>query len=293
MKKALNLIALLLLTLFLTSCFKREIVPIPVPDDYDAISEATPSDKIRVGLVSGVYSDMFVQAILPSLEEKGYTVEVINYGDSSSPNAALAQSEIDLNMYQSYKALNNYKFENNAALSAIAEVPTAQMGIFSPKYGSLREIENGANVSLPFESDEFAHALAVLEDAGLLSLDPSIDRSNATWSDIITNRYDLKFNPVRSQNLINSFNSSDLLVIDSSYAASGEIELPVPIYGEVGDDHLTVIVVRTADLYARFVSDIIDIVYSDEYRDIIAKEDGEFVNYQRPRSFYEQFEMSE
>lgn len=287
MKNTLKLLIVLLLALSFTACAGREIVPLPVADDYDAVTGATPSSKLRVGLVPGLYSDMFNQIIQPLLEEAGYDIEITYYENYAVPNIALAKGQIDLNMYQHYASLNNYKFDNNAALSAIAEIPTAPMGIYSPEYGSLKEIENGATVSIPNESAELSRALIVLESAGLLTLDPGINKNEATVDDIKSNPYDLKFSTARADKLILSFMICELTVIDSSYAEKDGIGMPSALYKEVMDEeYLVVIAVRTDSLYAQFVSDIIGIVYSDEYKAAIAREDGAFADCQRPRSFY-------
>jgi len=100
-----------------------EKVILPVATDYEYAATAE-IKEIRVGFIHGVYEDMFIEAIMPSLEKMGYTVVPVYYDDHIRPNFALAQYEIDLNVFQHYAYLNNFKFENDLALSAITEIPT-------------------------------------------------------------------------------------------------------------------------------------------------------------------------
>ena len=76
-------LALLVGAVFLTGCGKTED------------SENT----IRVGVCAGPYGDMFKEAIQPSLEEKGYKIEITEFSDYVQPNNALAENEIDVNMF--------------------------------------------------------------------------------------------------------------------------------------------------------------------------------------------------
>ncbi|MDR1813152.1 MAG: hypothetical protein LBQ87_10040 [Candidatus Fibromonas sp.] len=104
----------------------NEMVTLPVAADYEyaAIAE---TKEIKIGFVSRTYGDMFVETIMPSLKKMGYKITLVYYDDYIRPNFALSQNEIDLNIFQYYAYLNNFKFENDLALSAITEIPTADL----------------------------------------------------------------------------------------------------------------------------------------------------------------------
>lgn len=277
----------LLLILLLTACAEREIVPLPVADDYDVIAGATPSAELRIGLVPGLYAEMFNHVIQPLLDDMGYATEVVYYGSYAAADIALDEGRIDLNMCQHYESLTDYKFSSSVALSAIAEVPTAPMGIYSSFYNSIKDIENGAKVSIPAEGTELSRALLVLENAGLLTIDPGINKSEAGMGNVISNPYKLEISTYPASTLSETLTFCQLSVIDGGYAVKDQLALSDAIYHEVMDkNYLVVIAVRTDSLHAQFVSDIITIVSSDEYKNAIAKEDGAFADCQRPRSFY-------
>ena len=279
---------IILLTLLLTGCSGRQIVDMPVVSNYEITAESYKNMHLRVGLVPGAYAEIFTAAIQPSLEELGYIIEIIYYDNYQLPNISLARGLIDLNIYQHYKSLNSFKFENDLALSAIAEIPTLPMGIFSSVYKSIDDIETNAVVSVPMDYTNRARALALLEDARLITFDKYDDKNTITETDIVDNPLNLRFNTIRAENLVRSLSICELSVIDGSYAINGGLSLSDALYTEELDaDHLIVIAVRTEDLSSEFVRDIIDVVHSDKYMQAIINPDGTFANFQRPRSFIE------
>ena len=116
----------------------NERVTLPVAADYEYAATAE-IKEIKVGFVRGPYENMFIEAVMPSLEKIGYTVVPVYYDDYIRPNFALAQYEIDLNIFQHYAYLNNFKFKNDLALSAIAEIPT-EPGNMSVAKGSFKVV---------------------------------------------------------------------------------------------------------------------------------------------------------
>jgi len=276
-------IACIMFICVFSACSGISEVNLPVVDDYE-YDEVTEIVNLKVGVVSGPYGDMFKEAILPSLEEMGYSASFSYYNDYSSPNVALAQNEIDLNIFQHYTYLNSFKFEHNLALTAIMEIPTVSMGVFSNSIKSLDDIKNGITVSVPDDSSNLARALWVLESANVISLDPFIDKSKAVVSDIISNPYNMRIIPMKAHELVQSLDVFDVSVVNGNYAISGGLYLPDALYQEVlVENYINVIAVRTDDLTKQFVRDIIDIIYSNEFCDVVTDPEGKYVGFQWPR----------
>src|SRR5690625_1641179 len=104
-------------------------------------------DEITFGATTGPYSDMVTKAIKPLLEEKGYKVENIEFSDYIQPNNALDNGDIDANLFQHKIYYEAFAEENDMDLSELIIVPTAPMGLFSNKYESVDEIEEGSTRS--------------------------------------------------------------------------------------------------------------------------------------------------
>jgi len=289
-------LAILLLLIILSAALflflahsENEMVVLPVVADYELPAIVERKD-LKVGVVPGPYGDMFMEAIMPSLEKMGYTATLVHFDDFVSPNFALAQGEIDLNIFQHYTYLNNFKFENDLALSAITEIPTISMGVYTNnlKYRSVDDLDIGVTVSIPADSSNLARALMVLEAAGIINLNPFIDRSKATIADIISNPLDIQFVPIEAHNLVNSLRTYDLSVINGNFALSGGLRPSEALYNEMlAKDYINVIAVRTEDLNKQFVRDIIYVIHTHNFRDIIVNPTGKYADFQRPRSFYD------
>jgi len=280
-----KLLILLILILPIIACQERQIIYMPAVADYQFIWRDE-RKSLKVGVVAGPYGDMFTEAIMPSLEKMGYTASLVYYDDFVSPNFALAQNEIDLNIFQHYAYLNSFKFEHDLALSAISEIPTISMGIYSRRYNSLNELSPGITISIPDDSTNLARALRVLESADIIRLNPFIDKSKATIGDIISNPRRIRLVLIEAHNLVATLNRYDVSVINGNFAISNGLNPSDALYNEVlAENYINVIAVRTEDLSSQFVRDIIQVIHSNEYKEVIINPNGRYVDFQHPRSF--------
>ena len=243
---------------------------------------------LRVGVVPGPYGGMFMDAIEPTLAARGYTVELILFNDFIQPNHSLAQGQTDLNVFQHKRFLNSFKFEHNLELSPIAEVPTVSMGIFSANINTLEDINEGAVVAIPNDETNLARALRVLQSSGLISLNPLADAAHAVVEDVIRNPRNLAFNLIEASQLVSELERSDLAVITGGFAYAGGLDIAGALYNEILlDGYMIVVTVRTEDLARHFVSDILDIIHSDNFKNAITDENSPFIGFQRPRYFFQ------
>lgn len=238
---------------------------------------------IRVGVCAGPYGDMFKEAIQPSLEEKGYTVEITEFSDYVQPNNALADNDIDVNMFQHSTYLKKFSEEHGLELSYLTEIPTAAMGVFSEKYKSLNEAADGAAAAIPNDDTNLSRALRVLAQTGIITIDPSIDPSKATVNDISENPKNLTFTEVSAEILPSVLDSTDFAVINGNYAIGAGLDLADAVYNEqLAEGYFNVIAVRTADVDSQFAKDITEIVHSDAFRSVIEDESKQYTAFARP-----------
>ena len=283
-QRLLLLSAILLFNLpLLFACSDSGSQELPVVSDYlfDPIIEVK---ELRVGVVSGPYWDMFEEAILPSLMEKGYTATRVYYTDYESTNFAFAENEIDLNIFQHYDYLNTFKFENDLALSAIMDIPTVSMSIFSEHYNSIDQFDYGITASIPDDVSNLARALRVLEAANIITLDPAIDKTKATIGDITSNPNNIQLVPISAHHLVATRSEYRISVIPGNFAISSGLDLSKALYTEVLTEYYKIVlVVRTEDLNKQFVRDIIEVIHSDRFRETISDPAGSYLNFQLPR----------
>lgn len=270
--------------IFTTSCANKSNIVLPVVEDYDTDHAIAEKKHLRLGTVSEIYGKMYLEAIQPILAKKGYTVELMSYDDYMKPNLALAHNEIDLNIFQHIKYLNTFKLDYDLNLTAIAEIPTASMGIYSSKLKSLDDLAFGATVSIPDDETNLSRSLSLLESAGLIMIDKYVDNAKATTEDITGNPKNIQFSFLEAPMLVQSLDNHDLSVINGNFAISAGFQLSDALYNEIlSENYINVIAVRTSDLDKQFVQDIIDAVDSDEFTKVIMDVNGAYSGFQLPR----------
>ena len=286
--RVLSAVLVIIALISLTSCMGARD-----SDISDIIEKATyriepvaERKNLKLGVAAGPYGAMFMDTILPFLATKGYTVELVEYGDFIQPNMALSNYEVDLNMFQHYRYLNSFKFEHDLDLSAIAEIPTVSMGVFSSRFRTLEDIGVRSTVAIPDDATNLARALRVLETAGVVTIDPLIDKSRATVADLTRNLKELEFVLAPANELVSMLSQNGVAVINGNFAFAGGLNISDALYNEVLlEGYVNVIAVRTEDLGRQFVQDILDVIHSDDFQNAIVRSDSKYNGFQRPLYF--------
>ncbi|ADC49857.1 putative ABC solute binding periplasmic lipoprotein [Alkalihalophilus pseudofirmus OF4] len=241
---------------------------------------AEDKSKITFGSTAGPYSDMVSNAIKPVLEEKGYEVEVVEFSDYVQPNIALNNGSIDANLFQHKIYMENFAEENNMELSEVIVVPTAPMGIYSNKYDSLDEIEEGTQIAIPNDPTNAARAFLILEEEGLIKVDPDVNPLVISERDVIENPKNIVFQPIEAGQLPRAVDSVDLSAVPGNFALSANMDLLDALKLEtMPDEYRNRVVVSTENLDQSFVEDIKEAVESSEFEEVI---DSEFEGFGKP-----------
>ena len=243
---------------------------------------AKKENQITVGVAAGPYGDMFKQAIAPGLEKKGYHIEIREFSDYVQPNLALANKDIDVNLFQHLTYLNNFKQARNLDIIAIGFVPTAGAGIYSNKITDFSQLKQGDQVTISSDVTNEARALRILEAAGLIKLDANVDKNNLTPKDIIENPYGIEIVPIEAPQTPRSLDNVALSVVNGNYAIGAGLDLSKALYHEVLDkDHKNVIAIR-AESKDSLGKDIIEVLQSPEFNQLINDKNGIFHTFQKP-----------
>ena len=238
---------------------------------------------LRVGVCAGPYGDMFVEAVQPEPEKKGYRIQIVEFSDYVQPNNALAEKEIDVNVFQHSTYLKKFSADHGLELSYLTEIPTAAMGIFSDKVKSISELPEGSVIAIPNDDTNLSRALRVLAQTGAVELDPSIDASKAGVKDVAVNPKRFSFKEVNAEILPSVLDSVDAAVINGNYAMSAGLKLSDAVYNEqLQAGYFNVIAVRTEDVEKDFSKEITQIVHSDSFRKVIENPNGQYVAFGRP-----------
>lgn len=233
---------------------------------------------ITIGATSGPYTDMVNNGMKPELENMGYTVEVVEYSDYIQPNNALINGHLDANVYQNKWFMDNFNESENENLVSLIEVPTAPMALYSNKYNSLDEIEQGSEIALPPDPANVSRSFKVLDDAGLITLKEDADLFRLTESDIIENKKDLKFIFQDAGQLPRSVDQIGLSMVPGSYAIVSGLDLNDSIQLEKMHNQITtLVVVDEENKDSQLAKDLIKSVESEHFKEVIEEDFDGFV----------------
>lgn len=238
------------------------------------------SQNIRLGATAGPYSDMLNKAIVPGLEERGYTVEVVEFSDYIQPNIALDNGDLDANLFQHTVYLENFEQENNMDLTGLITVPTAPMGIYSNQYDSIEAIEDGATIAIPNDPVNAARAFLILEAEGLVELDPEAEVLQVSERDIVTNTKNLVFQPIEAGQLPRAVEGSDLAAVPGNFALAADMNLlDALVLENMPDQYRNVVAVTAENEDSQLAADLVEVVESEEFDEVIR---AEFEGFGRP-----------
>jgi len=274
MKKTALILSLILAIGLLAGCGSKDAST----GSGDAKQEE--SKAIKIGATAGPYSDMITKAIKPILETKGYSIELVEFGDYVQPNLALSNGDLNANLFQHKIYMENFAKENKIELSELISVPTAPMGIYSSKFKSLDEVADGSTVAIANDPTNLARTLGLLQDAGLITVNKDIDPLRVSEKDVKDNPKHLVLQPIEAAQLPRAVDSADLSLVPGNFALAAKMNLLDALKLEnMPDDYRNRVVVNTADLDKQFAKDLKEAVESAEFEKTI---DEQFKGFGKP-----------
>lgn len=237
MKKLLALILTLALVLCAANAFALEKVTIA----------ATPVPHVVI-----------LEFIAPFMEELGYELDIKTFTDYVLPNQVVESGEIDANYFQHTAYLFDFNEKNGTHLVPVIPVHFEPMGVFKGKCDSLENLKDGATIGVPNDTSNEYRALALLQQLGLITLDPEAGVS-AGKVDIIDNPKNLKIEEIEAAQLPRMLQDFDLAVINGNYALDADLKPTKDgLFVESADSefatlYANIVAVRPADLDSDWV----------------------------------------
>lgn len=195
-------------------------------------AEEDDKTTINVGTSPGPYSELFMDAIAPILEEDGFTIETTDFTELLQADISLDEGSIDLNVDQHTAYYKNFNDEKGANLTSITPIPTVPTGIFPGRKDTLDEIEDGDVVGIPKDPSNAARAYAILQKADLITLEDDIDLVNVTQNDIVENKHNLDIQEMDSAQIPRALDDLDYGVIPGSIIYSSGLDASLSLLDE-------------------------------------------------------------
>src|SRR5699024_11568644 len=238
----------------------------------------------RIGTTVGDFADMVRDSVKPQLEKKGYDVELVVFTDYVLPNRALADGSLEINTFQHLPYLNSFKTLNELELRGVFQITTGPLSIYMSQKDDLSVSEKGAKFAVPNDPSNFSRSLALLVDAGIITLKPGTDSLKATKNDITENPHNIELVMIEAPQLPRVRPDVDYVVIPGNYAASSNIPFSDALFADPGFVFINWAAVKTADIDAPWLKDVTEAYNSEEFKAYAAEC---FAGYKYPQSWQE------
>ena len=241
MKKFFALVVSLILILSLTACGGSDSSTDSAPASGASSADPAAKTEIVYGKSQGPYTELFEAAIVPILEEQGYTLKGVDFSDLLTADIALNDGDVDVNVEQHTAYAENFNSNNNGDLVPISPIPTVPAGIYSGTHTSLDEVTDGAKIAVPNDASNTARAYVLLQKIGWITLDSGVD-------------------PAAIQDF-------DYVIITGSIVYNAGIDPSAALATEDILDHLILqVVVKEGNKNADWAQAIVDAYHSDRFK---------------------------
>ncbi len=177
--------------------------------------------KLKIGATPVPHAEI-LNFIKPALEKDGVKIEIIEFSDYVKPNLSLNDKELDANFFQHEPYLETFVKERKLELVSAGKIHIEPMGTYSKTVKDLKDLPDGARVTIPNDPTNGGRALALLESAKLLKLKEGVG-VNAVVGDIVENPKNLKIVEIEAALLPRSLDDTEISVINSNFAMEAKL----------------------------------------------------------------------
>lgn len=255
MKKILKLLSLFFVLLIVSACSNNQ-----------AASEEPRT--FSVGVVSDLNAEIW-ESVAPRLkEEKNIDLEVVQFTDFVQPNVAVADGEIDANVFQYPPTIAEFNNGTDSELVPVAYMFVVPIGIWAADgIDSLEDIPQGAQVAVTNDPINIGNALVQMENAGLIELAENA-AANPTVEDIISNPLNLEIVPLQEGQVTRALGDVELSITATSMALDADLTPEEAIYMEdpdsVDNEFKLVMAVPAENVDDPLIQDVIEVYQSEE-----------------------------
>jgi D-methionine transport system substrate-binding protein len=220
--------------------------------------------SIKVGTVAGPETDVMQVAVDIAKREHGLDVEIIEFTDYVTPNAALADGSLDANAYQHEPYMQSMVEDRGYDFAIAGRTFVYPIGAYSEQYDSIEALPDGATIALPNDPTNEGRSLILLHEEGLITLgDPS--NLEATPLNVVENPHDFDFREIEAAQLPRVLPDVDMAFINNTFAQPAGLSLDDALIKEGPESpYVNIIAVRASDKDREAIQQLVDAYQSDE-----------------------------
>lgn len=238
------------------------------------VSGTAAAEVLKVGATPVPHAEI-LEIVVPLLKEAGITLEIIEFTDYVRPNLALQDGELDANFFQHVPYLLGFNSDRGTDLVSLAEIHIEPLGVYSEKYAALDELPKKAQIAIPNDVTNGGRALLLLQQAGLIKLDPQAGIEPTVY-DLLENNLEVRFSELEAAQLSRVLPDVDAAVINGNYALqAGLNSIEDSIFLEGSESpYVNVVAVRAGDAEKPALLKLAEVLRSDEVRSFILSKYG-------------------
>lgn len=236
--------------------------------------KADDPNTIKIAATSVPHAEILEEAAKMLEEEYGYKLDIVVVQDYVTPNKMLQEKDIDANFFQHIPYLEQQIKDFGYDFTIAGSIHIEPMGAYSKKYDSIEDLPNEALVIFSNSVSDHGRILSLLEEEGLIKLDESVEKINATVEDIVENPKNLQFKADIDASLLPQVynnNEGDLVIINTNYALDAglnPLEDALILEGSASK-YVNIVATRTEDIESAKIKALIEVLTSDVLKDFI------------------------
>ncbi|QJQ98678.1 MetQ/NlpA family ABC transporter substrate-binding protein [Halomonas sp. PGE1] len=222
--------------------------------------------SIKVGTVAGPETDVMQVAAEVAQREYGLTVEIIEFTDYVTPNAALADGSLDANAYQHEPYMQAMVNDRGYDFAIAGRTFVYPIGAYSEKYASIDELPERAQIALPNDPSNEGRSLILMHNEGLIQLDDP-ENLEATPLNVVENPRGFRFREIEAAQLPRVLPDVDMAFINNTFAQPAGLSLDDALIKEGPESpYVNLIVVRGDDVEREAIQQLVRSYQTEEVK---------------------------
>ena len=224
---------------------------------------------LKVGIMGGEDETVWA-AVADQAKPLGLTIQTVIFNEYTQPNEALSRGEIDANAFQHLPYLEAQIKAYGYEVTPVIDTAIFPIGLYSKKYKDLAALPDGALVGVPNDPSNGGRALKVLEQLGLIKLNPDAGIL-ATVIDVTENPKKLDLRELDAGVVGRAIDDLDAAVVNTDWAAkAGLLDHRIAQESRENNPYTNFIAVRTADKDAAWVAKLQQAFQTDAVKEAYA-----------------------
>ncbi|MBG9344548.1 MetQ/NlpA family ABC transporter substrate-binding protein [Corynebacterium diphtheriae] len=236
-------------------------------------SDSSDQATVKIGTTDG--SKKSWKVFEDKVKEAGIKLDIKNFSDYSTPNDALAQDQLDVNLFQHLKFLAEYNVGKNADLTPVGATEIVPLALFWKDHTSLDGIE-GKSVAIPNDPSNQGRAINVLVQAKLITLKKE-GLITPTPSDVDEAKSKVKLTPVDAAQTTTAYGEGTPAIINNSFLDRAGIDPKLSVFQDdpnstEAEPYINAFVTKAEDKDDANIAKLVEIWHSKEVQDAVAED---------------------